>query len=118
MMKLFVKEVAEAKGYKNAKALTDAMSESFGVRISYSTIYPLWDDTAQQWSRKTFDRLCKFLQVPAGMLIQFVDESVLSNQNSTSKESGKSKRALGAKTESKSKRAIHRAAGLRVTALS
>lgn len=69
-MKLFVKEVAQAKGFKNAKRLADAMSEHFGVRISYATIYPLWDDTAQLWSRPTIDKLCEFLQVPAGLLIQ------------------------------------------------
>ncbi len=69
-MKLNVKEVAQAKGYKNAKQLTHALSEHFGVKISFSTIYPLWDDTAQLWSRQTIDRLCEFLQVPAGLLIQ------------------------------------------------
>ncbi|HET9532314.1 MAG TPA: helix-turn-helix transcriptional regulator [Blastocatellia bacterium] len=72
MMKLYVKEVAQAKGYKNAKALADAMSEHFGARISYGTIYPLWNDEAQLWSRPTFDKLCSFLNVPAGMLIQHI----------------------------------------------
>ena len=71
-MKLYVKEVAQAKGYTNAKHLADAMSEHFGARISYATIYPLWDDKAQLWSRPTFDKLCAFLQVPAGMLIQHI----------------------------------------------
>jgi hypothetical protein len=72
MMKLFLKEVAQAKGYTNAKHLTDAMSQHYGARISYSTIYPLWDDEAQLWSRTTFDKLCSFLNVPAGMLIQHI----------------------------------------------
>ena len=71
-MKLMIKEVAQAKGYKNAKQLTLAMSAHFGVQISFSTIYPLWDDTAQLWSRQTIDRLCEFLQVPAGLLIQHI----------------------------------------------
>lgn len=71
-MKLYIKEVAQAKGYNNAKQLADAMSEHFGVRISYATIYPLWDDKAQLWSRPTFDKLCSFLSVPAGMLIQHI----------------------------------------------
>ena len=53
------------------------MSDHFGTRISYSTIYPLWDDTAQNFSRTTLDRLCTFLQVPLGMLIQFIDTESL-----------------------------------------
>ena len=73
MMKLMIKEVAQAKGFKNAKHLADEMSEFFGVRISYATIYPLWDDKAQLWSRDTFDKLCTFLKVPAGMLIQHIE---------------------------------------------
>jgi DNA-binding Xre family transcriptional regulator len=77
MMKLTVKEVAQAKGFKNAKHLADAMSDHFGQRISYATIYPLWDDTAQLFSRPTLDRLCKFLNVPIGMLIQFIDTDSL-----------------------------------------
>jgi hypothetical protein len=72
MMKIFLKEVAQAKGYTNAKHLADAMSEQLGVRVSYATIYPLWNDEAQLWSRPTIDRLCSFLQVPAGMLIQHI----------------------------------------------
>lgn len=76
-MRLFVKEVAQAKGYKNAKALADAMSKHFGVSVSYSTIYPLWNDNAQLWSRPTFDKLCSFLNVPAGMLIQHIPGEVL-----------------------------------------
>ena len=71
-MKLMIKEVAQAKGFKKAKHLPLAMSEHFGVQISFSTIYPLWDDTAQLWSRQTVDRLCEFLQVPAGLLIQHI----------------------------------------------
>jgi DNA-binding Xre family transcriptional regulator len=77
MMKVMLKEVAQAKGFENAKALTDAMAGHFGTRISYSTIYPLWDDTAQNFSRTTLDRLCTFLQVPLGMLIQFIDTESL-----------------------------------------
>ncbi|MFP5260870.1 MAG: hypothetical protein ACLGJB_03060 [Blastocatellia bacterium] len=73
MMKITLKEVAEAKGYKNARKLTDAMSEFFGVKISYSTIYPLWDDTAQNFSRITVDRICTFLKIPLSLWIQHID---------------------------------------------
>jgi DNA-binding Xre family transcriptional regulator len=72
MMKLFVKEVAQAKGFKNAKALADAMTSHFGASMSYSTIYPLWKDDAKLWARDTFDKLCAFLNVPAGVLIQHI----------------------------------------------
>jgi DNA-binding Xre family transcriptional regulator len=69
-MKLRIKEVAEHRGFKNAKALADAMSDHFGVRISYATIYPLWNDEAKLWARDTIDKLCSFLNVPAGYLIE------------------------------------------------
>lgn len=88
-MKLYIKEVAEAKGFKNAKALADAMSEHFGVRISYATIYPLWNDEAQLWSRPTFDKLCSFLNVPAGMLIQHIPGEVPSKPEPTGAKSGR-----------------------------
>jgi hypothetical protein len=73
MVKITLKDVAEAKGYKNARKLTDAMSEFFGVKISYSTIYPLWDDTAQNFSRITVDRICTFLKIPLSLWIQHID---------------------------------------------
>lgn len=80
-MKLYVKEVAQAKGYVNAKQLADAMSKHFEARISYGTIYPLWNDEAQLWSRPTIDRLCAFLNVPAGMLIQHIPGEFKSEQS-------------------------------------
>jgi DNA-binding Xre family transcriptional regulator len=105
MMKLTIKEVAQAKGFKNAKQLTDAMTEHFGSVLSYSTIYPLWDDTAQRFDRSTLDKLCTFLQVPIGMLIQFIDTNSLPqsepSQSAAAKPrrstSGESKRKSGAK---------------------
>ena len=103
-MKLFVKEVAQAKGYKNAKALADAMSDHYGVSVSYSTIYPLWNDEAQLWSRPTFDKLCSFLNVPAGMLIQHIPGEVPSKPEPTSAKSGRAS-GSSAKTKRESKQA-------------
>jgi hypothetical protein len=88
-MRLYVKEVAQAKGYKNAKALADAMSQHFGVSVSYSTIYPLWNDEAQLWSRPTFDKLCSFLNVPAGMLIQHIPGESQTDPEPASAKSGR-----------------------------
>lgn len=72
-MKLTIKEVAQARGFENAKQLADAMTKHFGGLVSYNTIYPLWNDTAQRFDRATLDRLCTFFNVPIGMLIQFIN---------------------------------------------
>lgn len=93
MMKLFVKEVAQAKGFKNAKALADAMSEHFGASMSYSTIYPLWNDDAKLWARETFDKLCAFLKVPAGMLIQHIPGELRLDQGPAKSDKPARKRA-------------------------
>ena len=66
-----LKDVAQVKGYENAKQLTDALSEHLGKRISYSSIYPLWDNTAENYSRRTLNRLCEFLSVGPGLLIEY-----------------------------------------------
>jgi DNA-binding Xre family transcriptional regulator len=66
-----LKEIAEAKGYKNAKRLADAMSEHFGTRLSYRSIYALWDNTADLYARGTLNRICQFLSIPLGMLIVY-----------------------------------------------
>lgn len=72
MINCKLKDVAQLRGYKNAKHLTDAMSEAFGMRISYSTIYPLWNNTANNYARVTLDRLCRFLNTSPGVLIEFI----------------------------------------------
>jgi DNA-binding Xre family transcriptional regulator len=72
MMRLYVKEVAQNQGYQTAQQLADAMSAHFEVSISYNTMYAMWNDRAQQWSKIMLDRLCSFLKVPAGLLIQHI----------------------------------------------
>jgi hypothetical protein len=78
------------------------MCEHFGVRISYGTIYPLWNDEAQLWSRPTFDKLCSFLNVPAGMLIQHIPGEALADQGHVQNPSPVERKA-SKKTSSKSK---------------
>ncbi len=63
-MVLNVKDVAEARGYKNAKQLADAA----GLR--YESAYPIWNGTARMISLDTLEKLCKVLRVQAGMLFE------------------------------------------------
>jgi DNA-binding Xre family transcriptional regulator len=75
MMKLYVKEVAQARGYKTARQLADAMSERFSVRFSYRTLYQYWEDEITRYEKDTLDRLCKFLEVPlSSILVHIPDE--------------------------------------------
>jgi DNA-binding Xre family transcriptional regulator len=60
-----LKDIATARGYKNAKALAESIDMPLGV------IYPLWNDVAKRFDRKTIERLCDFLNVPAGVLIEY-----------------------------------------------
>jgi DNA-binding Xre family transcriptional regulator len=60
-----LKDVATARGFKNAKALAESIGMPLGV------IYPLWNDAAKRFDRKTIERLCDFLNVPAGVLIEY-----------------------------------------------
>jgi hypothetical protein len=109
MMKITLKDVAQAKGYKNARSLTDALSEFFGVKISYSTIYPLWDDTAQNFSRVTLDRVCTFLKIPLSLWIQHIDTNAGSRSEpsqSASVKAGKSQTSAKAKRETRKARSL------------
>jgi DNA-binding Xre family transcriptional regulator len=68
-----LKQVAQAKGYHNPKQLTEAMKEHFGINMSNSALYPYWNDNVTNFSRVMLDRLCDFLDVPPGLLIQYID---------------------------------------------
>jgi len=74
MINFKLKDVAQLRGYKNAKHLADALSKRYKTKISYRTIYPLWDNTAENYSRRTLNRLCMFLGVSPGLLIEFVPD--------------------------------------------
>ena len=70
-MKLLVKEVAEAKGFRNAKDLADKLG------MSYGTIYPLWQNQTKRIDLSTLERLCKILNVQPGMLFLYIDDELI-----------------------------------------
>ena len=59
-----IKDVALAKGYKNALALAQAAG------LSQGTVYPLWRGDVSRIDFSTIDKLCDTLQVPVGMLLE------------------------------------------------
>ncbi|HYL99403.1 MAG TPA: helix-turn-helix transcriptional regulator, partial [Blastocatellia bacterium] len=63
-----MKEVAEARGFRNASMLADALS------LSYSTTYPLWKGTARRIDVSTLEKLCNLLRVHPGLLITLESE--------------------------------------------
>jgi DNA-binding Xre family transcriptional regulator len=67
-MKWTIREVAEAKGIRTAREL----GEKAG--IPPTSIYRLWNGTAKMVGTDTLERLCTFLDVPVGMLIQHIPE--------------------------------------------
>jgi DNA-binding Xre family transcriptional regulator len=100
MMKLMIKEVAEAKGYRNAKDLADKLS------MSYSIIYPMWKGEAKRIDLATLEKLCKALQVQPGMLIMFIDTDALGSDSSSqpvSETSNKARRTKSTRSESKTR---------------
>jgi DNA-binding Xre family transcriptional regulator len=60
---LRVRELAEAKGFINARELADAAG------ISYQAAYGYWNDTAVNLNRHTLAKLCKALGVHVALLI-------------------------------------------------
>ena len=79
MIKCTLRQVAAAKGFANVKQLTDALKSHFGITMSNSALYPYWNDTVQNFNRPTLNRLCEFLDVPPGVLIQYIDEDAIRN---------------------------------------
>ncbi|HEY6329719.1 MAG TPA: helix-turn-helix transcriptional regulator [Blastocatellia bacterium] len=66
MIKLNVRDVAEAKGFDNASELASATG------IHRASIYRIWDGAATRLDLETLDRLCEVLKVPAGMLVTHI----------------------------------------------
>jgi DNA-binding Xre family transcriptional regulator len=66
MLRLKVKEVALAKGYKNALEL----SQKTG--IGYASIYGIWNGEPKQIGIETLNRLCETLKVRPGQLFEYV----------------------------------------------
>lgn len=69
MVRLTVKEVALAKGIKNAAQLGEVTD------IPLASMYRIWNDTARMIGLDTLNKLCNFLDVPAGMLIAHIPDA-------------------------------------------
>jgi DNA-binding Xre family transcriptional regulator len=100
MMKWTVKEVAQAKGFNNANEL----GERAGIPLT--SMYRLWNGSAKMVGTDTLERLCKTLQVPVGMLLQFIDTDSLNQGDSTRSEAtGRRSSSGSAKSKRESKQA-------------
>jgi DNA-binding Xre family transcriptional regulator len=101
MMRLTVKDTAEARGFKNAKQLADAA----GIR--YKSMYPIWNGTARMIGLDTLERLCNTLRVQAGLLFEIVlsDEALPEAAPEVKETQGVSKRRSSAKSRRESKQA-------------
>lgn len=62
-VRLRVREVAEGRGFKNARELADAAG------IAYPTAYAYWDDTNENVSKRVLAKLCKALSVHVYALV-------------------------------------------------
>lgn len=69
MVKLTVKEVALAKGVKNAAQLSEA------AEIPLASIYRIWNNTARMVGLDTLNKLCNVLDVPVGMLFVHIPDT-------------------------------------------
>ncbi|HYM00234.1 MAG TPA: helix-turn-helix transcriptional regulator [Blastocatellia bacterium] len=65
-MRWTVKEVARAKGIRSAREL----GEKAGV--APNSVYKLWNGTARMVGVGTLEKLCAVLEVPVGMLLQYI----------------------------------------------
>ncbi|MGH9822154.1 MAG: helix-turn-helix domain-containing protein [Blastocatellia bacterium] len=79
MIKLNVREVAEAKGFANASALASATG------VHRTSMYRIWDGAATRLDLETLDRLCEVLKVPAGMLLTHIPKRELRAEPTSSR---------------------------------
>ncbi|MFL6215899.1 MAG: helix-turn-helix domain-containing protein [Blastocatellia bacterium] len=79
MVRLTVKEVALAKGIKNAAQLSEA------TEIPLASMYRIWNNTARMIGLDTLDKLCNFLDVPAGMLLAHTPQAPLADAKALGK---------------------------------
>jgi DNA-binding Xre family transcriptional regulator len=68
MMILNVKDIAEARGIKNAKQLADACG------LHLKSAYQLWKGEARMIALDTLESLCKTLRVQAGVLFEIIPD--------------------------------------------
>ena len=92
-MKLTVREIAEARGFKNAKQLADAAG------IHYKSMYTIWSGEAQLISMDVLGRLCTTLRVQPGLLFEQIadDEPVPGVSQERAPAAGKPTRKRAAK---------------------
>ena len=86
MIRLAVREVAEARGIKNAKQLGEAAG------LHYKSAYAIWNGASKLIGLETIDKLCKTLRVHAGMLFEECPD--IEDQPAVSKPSGRQRRGL------------------------
>src|SRR5215216_3612904 len=81
-VRLTVKDIAEARGFKNAKQLADAAG------IHYKSMYTIWSGDAQLISLDVLGRLCTTLRVQAGLLFEVIPdgESEIAADDSSKKD--------------------------------
>jgi DNA-binding Xre family transcriptional regulator len=99
MMKWTVRQVAEAKGFKNARELADK------INTSYSSIYPIWDGSAKRADLGTLNKLCNLLDVPIGMLLVHLPDNSIEPVSETRIQSTRRSSSGSAKSKRESKQA-------------
>jgi DNA-binding Xre family transcriptional regulator len=99
MMKWTVRQVAEAKGFKNARELADR------INTSYSSIYPIWDGSAKRADLGTLNKLCNLLDVPIGMLLVHLPDKSIEPVSEAGSEKAGRRSSGSAKTKRASKQA-------------
>jgi DNA-binding Xre family transcriptional regulator len=62
-LRFAVKEIALAKGFRNARHLAAE------AKVSFTTMYEIWDNKKQYVHLRVLERLAEALEVPAGMLL-------------------------------------------------
>jgi DNA-binding Xre family transcriptional regulator len=60
-----IQKVAQAKGFKNALELAKAAD------LSQGTVYPLWNRKVTRIDFSTLEKLCKTLDAPVGVLLEY-----------------------------------------------
>lgn len=74
-----VKEIAEARGITNARAL------SAKAGIPPMSMYAIWNGTATRVDLATLEKLCKELRVPLALLLEYIPEVIEPLPSSTQK---------------------------------
>lgn len=69
-MKWNVKEIAEARGIMNARALGKL------AEVPPMSIYQIWDGSAKRVDLGTLNKLCTVLRVPLALLLEHVPDEI------------------------------------------